>query len=190
MAVTPIPNFFSTEHRLGVSLSMQQIDSTPPVQTKNDGTAFGNNLLPVGTIVRAVDTTNNLGGGEFIYLQGVASNLQGALVTYNATTGAVALLTSTPNLGQPVAVSMSANTAASNYSWYCIEGYVPILKTAVTVTPQLKAYISGATGRLFVTSTSGRQLLGIRTANLTTVTSTTSSVTCLVSRPFAQGQIT
>ncbi len=100
------------------------------------------------------------------------------------------LLPSTANLGTPVAVSMSANTSASNYSWYQIEGLSTVLKSAVAVSPQAKVYISGTTGRLMPTSASGKQIIGAKYANLATVTSTTSTATVLLSRPWAQGQIT
>lgn len=178
--------FFATDNRLGQPLSFSQIDSTANY-TANSGTA-ANNWFPVGTILRGVDPT--FGAGEFIYLQGVASLAVGNVVSYNATTGAVTLLPSTANLDTPIAVSMAANTSASNYSWYQIEGFATVLKTNVQVTPQQKVYISGTAGRIFVTSTSGKEILGAKTANLTTVTSTTSTVTVLINRAFAQGQIT
>lgn len=182
-------NYIPTNNRLGVPLSFAQIDSTTPVQLKNDGTNFANNQFPVGTILTGYDL-NGAGAGEFIYLQGVASNAAGLVVSYNATTGAVTLLPSTANLGTPVAVSMSANTSSSNYSWYQIQGYATVLKSAVAVNPQAKVYISGTTGRLMPTSASGKQILNAKFANLSTVTSTTSTVTVLLDRPFAQGQIT
>lgn len=180
--------FIPTENRLGTPLSFSQIDSTPPTNTKNDGTNFPNNLFPIGTIMRGQDAT--LGGGEFIYLQGVASLAVGMAVSYNATTGAVTLLPSTANLGTPIAISMAANTSASNYSWYQVQGLATVLKSAVAVTPQAKVYISGTTGRLMPTSASGKQILGAKFANLTTVTSTTSTATLLIDRPTTQGQIT
>ncbi len=142
---------------------------------------------PLGKIVRADDPT--LGEGEFIYLLGVASTVTGIAVRWDATTFQTTILPSTANLDVPVAWAMSANVA-SQYGWYQIGGLVTALKTAVQVTPQNKVYISGTAGRVFVTSTSGKEILGGRTANLTTVTSTTSTITLLVGRPFAQGQVT
>lgn len=142
---------------------------------------------PLGKIVKAVDST--LGFGEFIYLLGVASTVVGLAVSYNATTFQTTLLPSTANLGTPIAVAMSANVAAQ-FGWYQIEGMATVLKSAVAVTPQAKVYISGTTGRLMPTSASGKQIVGAKYANLTTVTSTTSSATVLLQRPWAQGQIT
>lgn len=141
----------------------------------------------LGTIIRADDPT--FGGGEFIYLLGVANTAVGLVVSYNATTFQTTLLPSTANLGTPIAVAMSANLAAQ-YGWYQIEGLAVVLKSAVAVTPQAKVYISGTTGRLMPTSASGKQILGAKFANLATVTSTTSTATALISRPTCQGQIT
>ena len=174
-------NWYSTDNRLGIT-SLVGIDST------NVDNTTTNNRYPVGTVVRGQDST--LGGGEFVYLQGVASNAAGLVVSYNASTGAVTLLPSTANLGTPVAISLSANTSTSNYSWYQIGGLATVLKSAVQVLPQAKVYISGTTGRLMPTSASGKQILGAKFANLTTVTSTTSTVTILLDRPSAQGQTT
>lgn len=142
---------------------------------------------PLGTIIKAVDAT--LGEGEFIYLLGAANTLAGLVYSYNATTFQTVVLPVTANLGTPIAVAMSANVAAQ-YGWYQIEGLATVLKSAVAVTPQAKVYISGTAGRLMPTSTSGRQILGAKFANLTTVTSTTSTATVLISRPTCQGQIT
>jgi hypothetical protein len=145
---------------------------------------------PLGKIVRAFDSaTNGQGGGEFIYLLGVANTLAGLVVTYNATTFQTTLLANTANLGNPIAIAMSANVA-SQYGWYQIEGNAVVLKSAVAVTPQAKVYVSGTTGRLMPTSASGKQVLGAKFANLATVTSTTSTVNVLISRPTMQGQIT
>ncbi len=72
---------------------------------------------PLRTIVRATDPT--YGGGEFIYLAGVASTAVGSWVTYDSDGGTTALLAA--NAIGPVAVAMSANVA-SQYGWYQIGG--------------------------------------------------------------------
>ena len=173
MAYSPV------EARLGGPTTFAQIDSTA-TYTSNSSTAAANNWFPVGTIMRGVDPT--LGGGEFIYLPGVASNAVGAVVTLMA-----AALKNSVN---PLAVSMSANTSTTNFSWYQIEGLAVVLKTAVQVLPQVPIFSSATAGRVKVLASAGQQVLGARTANLTTVTSTTSTITVLISRPFGQGQIT
>jgi hypothetical protein len=142
---------------------------------------------PLGTELSANDPT--LGEGRFIYLLGVASTVIGSLVKYNATTWQTVLAANTANQDVPVAVAMSANVA-SQYGWYQIGGNAVIKKTAVTVSPQVSLFLSATAGRVKVLASAGLQLLGARSANLATVTSTTSTVTVTISRPFLQGQVT
>ncbi len=174
-------NWFSTENRLGVN-ALTNIDNV----AVDNGTSHAR--YPIGTIVQGYDST--LGGGEFVYLQGVANNLVGLVVSYNATTGATVVLPSTANLATPCAVSLTANAVATDYSWYQIAGLATVLKSAVAVNPQAKVYISGTAGRFMPTSVSGKAIIGAKFANLATVTSTTSTVTVLLSRPTTQTQIT
>lgn len=144
-------------------------------------------LQPLGTIVEAYDTT--LGSGEFIYLLGVAGTVVGSLVTFDATTWQTALSAVTGNQVNPVAVAMSANVAGQ-YGWYQIEGNAVIKKTAVHVTPQVAVFQSATTGRIMSTVASGKQILAARSANLTTVTATVSTVIVTIDRPSKQGQVT
>lgn len=141
----------------------------------------------LGAIATAYDPT--YGEGEFIYLLGVASTVVGSMVIYNATTYQTTLSPNTANDENPVAVAMSANVAAQ-YGWYQIGGLAVMKKTAVQVLPGAKIYQSATVGRIMPTSASGKQVLGARAANLTTVTSTTSTVVVLLNRPAKQGQIT
>ena len=141
---------------------------------------------PLGTIVRAVDPT--YGEGEFIYLLGVASTVVGSLVEYNATTYQTALSANTANKVGPVAVAMSANVAAG-YGWYQIGGLAVIKKTNVTWEPQIAVFQSATTGRVMDTVVTGKPILGARSANLTTVTSTTSTIVVSINRPSKQGQV-
>jgi hypothetical protein len=144
----------------------------------------------LGTIVKGWDPT--YGEGEFIYLLGVASTVVGSVVTYNTTTYQTTLIPNTANLSCPVAVAMSANVA-SQYGWYQIAGLAVAKKTAVKADPAVNAqriYISATAGRVMQTSAAGKCILGAARANLTTVTSTTSTVTLLINRPMAQGPIT
>lgn len=138
----------------------------------------------LGAIAMAYDPT--YGEGEFIYLLGCANTVAGLLVTYNATTFQTVINPNTANEATPVAVAMSANVAGQ-YGWYQIGGLAVVKKTAVKVTPQGKIYQSATAGRVMQTSTVGKQILGARGANLTTVTSTTSTVIVLLNRPANQG---
>lgn len=72
---------------------------------------------PLGTITSAVDPV--YGGGEFIYLKGVASTAVGSWVLYNPDDYSTSLLAAN-DIGS-VAVAMSA-CVASNYGWYQIKG--------------------------------------------------------------------
>lgn len=142
---------------------------------------------PIGKIIKAYDAT--YGEGEFIYLYGVASNTVGSLVTYNAKTGVTTLSPNTANLAQPVAVSMAANTTTTSGSWYQIGGAAVVKKTATKVNPNVAVFQSATTGRIMATVATGKELLGARSANTTTIASATSTVVVTISRPFMQGQI-
>jgi hypothetical protein len=94
--------FIPTDNMLGI----QPIATTDTVQNH-----------PLGTIVRAYDTT--YGGAMFIYLLGVASTVVGSVVTYNMDDGSTTLLVADA-IG-PCAVAMSANVA-NQYGWYQLTG--------------------------------------------------------------------
>lgn len=142
---------------------------------------------PLGKIVDGYDPT--FGGGEFIYLLGVASTIVGSLVTYNATTFQTALSVNTAVQAVPVAVAMSANVA-TQFGWYQIAGLAVIKKTAVAVTPQVPVFLSTTAGRVRVIASAGLEVVGARSANLATIASTVSTVTVLINRPHLQSQIT
>ena len=79
-------------------------------------------------IVRAVDKASTVyGGGEFIYLTGLASTAVGEWVTYNPDDWSTAFLTADA-VGH-VAVAMSA-CVANEFGWYQIEGKVVGLAAA------------------------------------------------------------
>ena len=84
----------------------------PPVSENNATQKF-----PLGVIHPGQSTT--YGGGEFIYLKGVASTAIGSWVTYNADDWSTALLAA--NAIGPVAVAMSPSIAGE-YGWYQIGG--------------------------------------------------------------------
>lgn len=141
---------------------------------------------PLGTIVQAVDPT--YGVGEFIYLLGKSSTVVGSVVTYSPSTYQTTLVPNTANLAQPVAVAMSANITGQ-YGYYQISGVAVVKKTAVAVSPNVAMHISATAGRLMPTAASGKQILGARSANVASVTSTTSTVLVSLSRPHAQGRV-
>ena len=140
---------------------------------------------PEGLIVNAYDAT--LGGGEFIYLKGVASTIVGSLVVYDPVNHTTTLAPNTANLDQPCAVAMSANVALA-WGWYQVAGAAVIKKTAFSVNPNVPVYLSSTTGRVAAAQANGKQVVNARTVNAATVASATSTVTVLVQRPFLQGQ--
>jgi hypothetical protein len=168
------------------SLGMPPIASTNLAGTSmNAAGRFPGALL--GQIVRATDPT--YGEGEFICLLGAANTVVGSMVTWNATTYQTVLSADTANEAGPVAIAMAANLAGY-YGWYQISGLAVVKKTNVSWEPQKKAYQSATTGRVMDTSASGKAILGAKSANLTTVTTTTSTIVLSINRPHKQGPIT
>ena len=82
---------------------------------------------PLGTIVTAVDPT--LGGGEFIYLKGVASTVVGSIVNYDDAFQTALDTSATAGPSRPLAIAMSANDAG-DYGWYQISGLAVATKSA------------------------------------------------------------
>lgn len=146
---------------------------------------------PIGTVVRAKDTsTSGQGGCAFILLKCFSAQVVGNVVTYNQLTGATTAVPSTANLDAPLAVAMVANTSGTtNYGWFQVGGAAIIKKTAVKVSPSVPLYISATAGRLMSTAASGKQVMNMRTNNAATVLSATSTITALMQFPFAQGAV-
>ena len=183
MAYTPVQN------RLGIQPI--NLSNTANTALQSGQSPFFNAEHPLGTIVNGYDPS--FGEGEFIYLVGVAGTAIGSLVTWDAVTYQTTLLpvlATSKNTSAPVAVAMSANLAGQ-WGWYQISGMAVVLKTAVQVTPTpVAVFASGTAGRLKLVASAGGQILGARTANAATVTSTTSTIVVHISRPVMQGQIT
>jgi len=145
---------------------------------------------PIGMVVKATDPV--YGGGEFIYLLGVASTVVGSVVTYNGNatgtpTGQTTLAPSTANLAQPLAVAMSANVA-SQYGWYQIAGNAVVATNGTLAAGPAPVYLAGS-GQLTSGAAAGKQVLG---AINVTATGTPSAGLAVVeiNRPHAQGAIT
>ena len=167
-----------------------RIDETFTVANKFAGTDGGAGLpfLPVGSFVKFWNPL--YGDGEFLYLYGVAGTGIGSMVTYNPITGATTLAPSTANLDQPVAIAMVANITPTNLAWYQVSGVATILKNATAVSPNVPVYLSSTVGRVTPTASAGKQVLNARSVNAATAAAGTSTITVLIQRPFAQGQIT
>lgn len=138
----------------------------------------------LGTIVRAEDVS--YGGGEFIYLLGVASTVVGSLVDYDSYLGTTALAPATGGVGS-VAVAMSINVA-SQYGWYQIAGIAAVkAPNAMTVGADVFA-LAATPGSVDDAAVNGEQILN---AKVSTTTGTPSSGLALIqiNRPFHQGQV-
>lgn len=145
--------------------------------------------IPVGTIVRGADPT--LGGGEFIYLPGVASEIVGSVVTYNLSANTAVLAPSSGTYASaPLAVAMAANTSATALSWYQISGAATMAKTATKVSPASQIYISTTAGKIQSTLATGLNVDAARSINAATVASATGTVLVLISRPALEGSKT
>lgn len=144
----------------------------------------------LGSIAKAVDPT--YGEGEFIYLLGCASTVIGSVVTWNGNSSGkpsyqTALAPATANLGQPLAVAMSANVA-SQYGWYQLSGQAVVATNGTLAAGPGKVFLAGS-GQ--ITSTAGA---GLEVENAVNVTATGTPAAGFavveIDRPAAEGQIT
>ena len=137
----------------------------------------------LGAIRRAADPT--LGGGEFIYLKGVASTVVGSMVTYDDSFQ-TALDTGGLQTPRPVAVAMSAN-GATGYGWYQISGIAVCLK-ANTVSFAKGAALGVATGKAIAVAT-GQILNGALVAVVASAKSDVTSVKVMINRPHEPSDV-
>lgn len=147
-------------------------------------------MTQLGQIVQAYDPV--LGYGEFILLQVPKSTAvpAGTLATWQVATGPLyysyVINPTTASTGAPVAVAINAvasNATYVQYTWFQVRGQVSILKTAVKGLPNNLIALSGTAGRVLFTQSTGKTILGARTANVTTITTTTSLVPVILGTP-------
>jgi hypothetical protein len=179
-----------SSNKLG-AIDVTQVTTTAPGIAILPSTGYEPQL---GEICTGWDPT--LGSAEFIYLKIPASSpvTAGNVVTWTAgyTMALLPVLATSKNTGDWVGVApvtLATNTAVQ-YGWFQIQGQVAVLKTAVTVSPNVVVYASATAGRIKVLTSAGGQITNMKTFNATTVTSTTSTVLCFLNRPSMQGQIT
>ncbi len=159
------------------------VGSQPIAETRTD------QRHPLGTICHAMDPI--YGGGEFIYLLGVASTVVGSVVSYDgATTGTptyqTALAPATAGLGVPLAFAMSANVAAS-YGWYQIAGTTVAATNGTLAAGPGKVYLAGS-GAVTSTQGNGVEVNGCKNSSATG-TPAANQALLIINRPFAQGQV-
>lgn len=168
-----------------------------------------------GQVVSAYEST--LGWGEFIALRNPVSNALpvGTLVTWDAQFS-ITTLPTTKSTGTPVAVAISSATVGTTaqatpagnifpivpaydgsglasqanqitVAWYQIAGRAWTLKTAVQVTPNVAAFVSGTAGRFKVVSSAGAQILGARAATGTTTSTQSLALVYYATRAMLEG---
>lgn len=174
---------------------MQEFVTTLPIASTDSGinppgyanigttTTIPTPPLAPGMIVRAVDPT--YGVGEFILLAGVASTAVGSLVTYNTTSFTTALAPVGTNKPQPIAVAMSANTAATTWGWYQIGGLAVAKKTSGLALAS-NAAVGVLTVGLVAATGTGKEIQGALTAAKAT---TPTTVKLVINRPHMQGRV-
>jgi hypothetical protein len=134
-----------------------------------------------GMLTHAVHAVN--GGGEFVYLQGVANVVTGSLVTYDQS-GGTALAVATAH-GSPVAVAMAA-IGAGQYGWFQVAGRAYIAKTATAAAVGQGVGVSATAGQgdavALISPLASGTLSGAVVAAAALTTDAT--VICEISRPM------
>lgn len=139
-----------------------------------------------GAIVTAEDPT--FGGGEFIYLKGVASTVVGSIVRYNLTTYQTALGALAQLLPQPLAVAMSANVA-SQWGWYQISGVSVMAKLAtVSLAANVAVALASTGSGVVIASVSGNEIQGALVAVVASAATGRTTVQVVINRPRLQGR--
>lgn len=148
--------------------------------------------VPLGTEIRVWDSTYGEGRAVYLRVAKSTTNTAGLLYYANANLEAtvVPAVSTSKKTGRAVYVALNAVASdASNYqyTWFLKKGITSVLKTAVQVTPDNAVYISTTAGRVYLTASAGAQIVGARTVNAATVTTTTSTVLVQIDNPCLQG---
>lgn len=172
--------FSSTSSALGV-VNLTDIEPTPTTAGR---------WAKLGSVTHGQDTS--LGGGEFVFLLGVASLAIGDVVSYNGVTGATTRWAGTANTGAPLAVAISTPSATQG-GWFQIGGNA-LVTCSGTVAAGDSAFFS-ATASVKTAAAAGKQVLGAvaGTANgatVGTVVCTSTQAIYTLNRPHCQGAIT
>lgn len=138
---------------------------------------------PLGTIVSGEDPT--YGGGEFIYLKGVASTVVGSIVEYD-TSFQSGLDTTALDTPRPLAVAMSANVA-NQYGWYQISGNAIAVKDSSVSFAAGAGFAASAGNAIAVAS--GLIINGGLVAVVASAKSTTLTVQVMVNRPHGPSDV-
>lgn len=134
-----------------------------------------------------------LGQGSFILLAVPTSTAVtvGLLYQFDKNYNVVIMPTNAANSGVSIVVAYTAvtsNASSVQYAWFLVQGQVAVLKTAVVAPPQSGIYVSSTAGRIQFTASAGKQIEGARTANTTSVTTTTSTVNVFFNFSSVEGK--
>lgn len=140
--------------------------------------------FPLGTIAQGTDPT--YGVAEFIYLKGVASNTAGNIISYDVNFTAE-LHTTALAVPRPVAISMSAFDAATEYGWAQISGNASV-KKANSVSFAAGAALAGGSG-LAIAVVSGLILNGALVAAVASAKSDVTTVRVMLNRPHGPSDV-
>lgn len=184
---------------LGHAIGIPGLDGVYVAGTEGAPWLNANNLPNVtteaqpGEIVSAWDTSSTLGGGgEFIFLAVPTSTTvtAGLFYSWDGNYRIIVVptaITSQAVSGFPIALAINAvasNASSIQWTFFQIQGRGTALKTAVQVVGSIPIYVSGTTaGRVKVLGSAFRAIIGARTANTASVTSTTSTVAVYLHRP-------
>ncbi len=127
------------------------------------------------------DYNNNL----YVYLAGVASNVAGAWVSYNSVAAATAPVLVVAGVTGPLAISMVANTSATNYSWYQVFGNNLIAQVPDNgPAPAASLYTSASAGVLDDATSTGNGVIGAMVTVQAVTAGSTGIAGVYISYPF------
>lgn len=185
--------YANTDNKIGVP------DITSVITSGNLGTPGVGGLpsvtteVQLGEIVDAFDSANGC-KGKFIMLKVPVSTTvtPGLLYQYDKNYTVTLVPVGATSKNTAASVVAAVNTVASNassvqYTWFCIQGSVAVLKTAVAVSPSSPVYMSATAGRIKVLSSAGMSILGARTNNTATVSAAVSSVPVILTFSALEG---
>ncbi len=137
-----------------------------------------------GSVRHARDISGSYGGAEFVYLQGIASTVEGDMVYYTEGSWTGNRLGTGANKRGACAVAMSANVAAS-YDWYQISGVATVNVNSAALSSSV--YATGTAGRVDAAVLSAAKLDGAFFASAIGTYVVSSQALVMLSRPAANG---
>jgi hypothetical protein len=149
---------------------------------------------PLGTEVDISDGDNSF-RGRAIYVSFPTSTAYstGTVLVADTATGTATdlrmkIAPTAGSSGDMVFVTLSpvSSNAAVQYGWVLTEGIAPTLKTAVKPINSSTVNISGTAGRVYITASATKRIIGARFAQ-SSVTTTTSLVNIYYNRAFFPG---